>query len=122
MAEGFARAYGRDLWEAESAGLAPATLIAPLTRHVMDEKDISLAEHFPKGLDEVKLSEFDLLVNMSGFELPDVFTAAVREWQVPDPIGQTAKTYRKVRDQVESLVLELREEVRGRRREESHQI
>ena len=31
MAEGFARAYGQGVWEVESAGLMPATIIAPLT-------------------------------------------------------------------------------------------
>jgi arsenate reductase len=51
MAEGFARAYGQGAWQAESAGLLPATVISPLTREVMEEKKISLEEHFPKGLD-----------------------------------------------------------------------
>jgi len=113
MAEGFARARGRGVWEAESAGLAPATIIAPLTRQVMDEKDVSLDEHFPKGLDEVVLAEFDLVVNMSGYELPPIIQAPVRQWQVTDPIGRSGKVYRGVRDQIEALVSQLLEEVRN---------
>jgi arsenate reductase len=112
MAEGFARAYGSGVWEVESVGLMPATGIAPLTREVMEEKKVSLADHFPKGLDEVKVPQFDLVINLSGFELPEMVKVPVREWQVRDPIGQGPNVYRKVRDQIEGLVVELLREVR----------
>ncbi len=114
MAEGFARAHGRGVWGADSAGLMPATLVAPLTRRVMEEKSISLEEHFPKGLDEVRLSGYDLVVNMSGYEMPGIVTAPVRTWDVRDPIGQSEKVYREVRDEIERLVLGLLSEVRAR--------
>src|ERR1700682_6833223 len=35
MAEAFARAYGADIMEAQSAGVNPATYIAPLTRQTL---------------------------------------------------------------------------------------
>jgi protein-tyrosine-phosphatase len=114
MAEGFARAHGRGVWEADSAGLMPAAIVAPLTRRVMEEKNISLDEHFPKGLDEVRLSDYGLVVNMSGYEMPGIVTAPVRTWDVRDPIGQSDKVYREVRDQIERLVLGLLSEVRAR--------
>jgi protein-tyrosine-phosphatase len=92
----------------------PAAIVAPLTRRVMEEKNISLDEHFPKGLDEVRLSDYGLVVNMSGYEMPGIVTAPVRTWDVRDPIGQSDKVYREVRDQIERLVLGLLSKVRAR--------
>jgi arsenate reductase (thioredoxin) len=112
MAEGFARAYGKGVWEAESAGIAPATIIAPPTRDVMDEKKIDLGDQFPKPLDWVALNTFNLVVNLSGYPLPDSITSPVREWKVDDPIGSSSKVYRRVRDQIEASVLALLEEAR----------
>ena len=51
MAEGFARHYGEGLFEAHSAGLAPAMRIPEETVKVMAEK----------GIDVSKLSENELL-------------------------------------------------------------
>src|SRR6266852_6816262 len=70
MAEGFARAYGSDVMEASSAGVAPATIIAPLTRQVLAESNIRIDDHFPKGLDLVSRENFDVLVNLSGLPVP----------------------------------------------------
>src|SRR6267143_4877245 len=70
MAEGFARAYGSDVIAAQSAGLAPAVSVAPLTRAVMLEKNIDIGDAFPKGLDFAMRQGVDLIVNMSGRKLP----------------------------------------------------
>ncbi len=112
MAEAFARAYGQGVWEVESAGLMPATIIAPPVREVMEEKKINLGDQFPKPLEWVQPEKFDLVVNLCGCPLPDTIKAPVREWKVEDPIGQSGKVYRKVRDQIEGLVKGLLEEVR----------
>jgi protein-tyrosine-phosphatase len=114
MAEAFARAYGQGVWEVESAGLMPATIIAPPVREVMAEKKIDLGEQFPKPLEWVPLETFDLVVNMSGVPLPDTIAAPVREWEVEDPIGQSLKRYRRVRDQIEGLVRALLQEAAPR--------
>jgi protein-tyrosine-phosphatase len=112
MAEGFARVCGKGVWEAESAGLSPATVIAPMTRDVMEEKKIDLGDQFPKPLDWVALDTFDLILNMSGYPLPNTAHAPVREWTVDDPIGCSQKVYRRVRDSIETSVLALLEEAR----------
>jgi arsenate reductase len=114
MAEGFARAYGQGVWEVESAGLMSATSIAPLTRQVMEEKGVDLGDQFPKPLDWVQPETFDLVVNLCGCPLPDPLRAPVRNWDVDDPIGRSEKVYRKIRDQIEGLVLALVEEVRSK--------
>ncbi len=51
MAEAFARAYGAEMMVAESAGLSPATIIAPLTKQVLAERNLNIDGHFPKGLE-----------------------------------------------------------------------
>jgi arsenate reductase (thioredoxin) len=117
MAEGFARRYGGDVLEADSAGLAPAGLVAPETRRVMEEKNISLDHHFPKALSEMPVSRYEIIVNMSGYPLPGGIrnSAEVREWKVEDPIGRSEDVHRAVRDRVENLVMQLILSMRSRR-------
>jgi protein-tyrosine-phosphatase len=112
MAEGFARAYGSDVMDVWSAGLSPAMVIAPLTKKVLAERNISLEEHFPKGLNYVPREPFDIVVNMSGSTL-DWGGARVLEWLVRDPIGQKEEVYRSVASEIERLVMRLILELRS---------
>jgi len=112
MAEGFARKYGADVMIAASAGLSPAYMIPADTLRAMDEKNIDLREHFPKSLKNLGRAQFDLIVNMSGFGLAEEFETPVREWPVPDPIGEDHETYCKIRDEIETRVMELILELR----------
>jgi arsenate reductase len=112
MAEGFARAYGEGVCEVDSAGLMPAAGIVPQVREVMAEKQIDLGDQFPKPLDWIRPGTFDLVVNMSGQPLDQTLGAPVRDWAVEDPIGRNGKVYRRVRDQIESLVKALLDELR----------
>ncbi len=107
MAEGFARRYGSDVMEVSSAGLAHAMEIPIETLQVMEERNIPLDGQFPKGLDDVEFGSFDLVINMSGIPLPPYLTMAVREWEVPDPVGKRIEYHRKVRDVIENLVMKL---------------
>ncbi len=113
MAEGFARAYGGDVVQASSAGLSPASFIAPLTREVMAEKGISLDDHFPKPLNMVDLRRVDLIVNMSGMPLVRDPGVPVQEWRVDDPIGQNMEKFRQVANQIEHGVMQMIVGLRG---------
>jgi len=106
MAEAFARAYGSDAMEARSAGLSPAAMIAPLTRHVLGERNLGVDGQFPKGMEIAQREPFDVVVNMSGVPVA-VPGARVLEWPVPDPIGETEAVYRAVAGQIEALVMRL---------------
>jgi len=121
MAEGFARAYGGDVIEAGSAGLSPAPIVQPLTKKVMQAKNISLDNQFPMDIGLMDLSRHDLIVNMSGWPLPFVPACPIVEWSVRDPIGASEKLYEKVRDEIEArvvqLVLEMRREAEQRGRQ-----
>ena len=107
MAEGFARKYGSDVLEAASAGFSPAAIIQPLTRKVMEAKNINLDNHFPKDLEGVPMSGFDLIVNISGKKLPTKMPMEVRDWAVEDPMGKAEEDYVIARDQIENLVMRL---------------
>jgi arsenate reductase len=112
MAEGFARKYGSDVMQPASAGLSPASIVQPLTKKVMEAKNINIDAQSPKNLNSVPLRSFDLIVNMSGMPLPTRVPMPVREWPIEDPIGRSEEIYEAVRDQIEMqvmmLILELR--------------
>jgi arsenate reductase len=112
MAEAFARVYGQDVMEPHSAGLAPAVIIAPLTKRILAEKNVTVGEQFPKGFEMMARAPFDIVVNMSGAKvaLPG---ARVIEWPVVDPIGQTDQVYRAVAQRIEDLVMRLIIELRN---------
>jgi arsenate reductase len=115
MAEGFAKQLGVDVVEAESAGIAPASYVPEVTRQVMLEKGISLEEHYPKGMDEIRMEDVDIVVNMSGVTLHRLPVRRVIEWKVKDPVRQSDAVHRQVRDQIEALVAALLEELRQKR-------
>jgi len=117
MAEAFARAHGSGVLEAQSAGLAPALAVAPLTHAVMLEKDIDLGDYYPKEMSRIQgsVDNVDLIINMSGYELQLKKPVPVEEWEIHDPIGESEATFREVRDEIERRVLQLIETLRSRK-------
>ena len=107
MAEAFARVYGQDALVPASAGIAPAMAVMPDTIRAMAEKEIDLGGQFPKSIHHMGRSKFDLVVNMTGFALPDDIGATVVEWRVPDPVSMKYEDHCKVRDEIEHLVMNL---------------
>jgi arsenate reductase len=107
MAEGFARTYGSDVLVPASAGLAPASRIAPDTLEAMDEKGINLRDHFPKSIRHLGRVEFHLVVNMSGEQLPNTITCPILEWEVDDPVRLKYEEHCAVRDDIERRVMDL---------------
>jgi arsenate reductase len=105
MAEAFARAYGADVIEVQSAGTSPASIVAPLTKQILAERNLNIDGQFPKALDLMN-EPFDLVVNMSGHPLTFP-NARVLTWIVPDPIGLKEEVYRSVASQIEGLVMRL---------------
>ena len=117
MAEGFANMYGKDVLIASSSGLAPTEMIVRETIECMRENGVDLSNQFPKRYDPFLSGTFDLIVNISGYDLPEPIEAPVRNWIVRDPIGQSEEVYRDSRDAIErhvmQLILQLRREQRG---------
>ncbi|MGJ5819717.1 arsenate reductase ArsC [Paludibaculum fermentans] len=115
MAEGFARAYGADVLEVESAGLSPASMIPEVTRKVMLEKGIKMDDQFPKDVMDLQLHDVDLVVNLSGVALRGLPITRSRDWKVKDPVGQKESFHRQIRDELENLVMSLILEMRNHR-------
>lgn len=114
MAEGFGRAYGSDIMDVVSCGLAPGSMMDPVTIRLMAERGIDISGQFPKDLRLASHKGLDLAINMSGYPAPGL-NVPVRDWQVRDPHMQPEKIHREVRDQIERLVMELVLELRGTR-------
>ena len=77
MAEALARHRCGDRWEAASAGISPLGFVAPETLKVLAEIGVSLAGLYSKGLNEIDLREYRLVINLSDHSLqglipPDV--------------------------------------------------
>jgi arsenate reductase (thioredoxin) len=107
MAEAFARTYGSDVLIPASAGLTPASDLPPDTLNAMAEKNIDMSAQFPKSFRQLKRAKFDLVINMSGFEIPWGKDVPTEEWPVPDPVVMSYEDHCQVRDQIETLVMKL---------------
>lgn len=118
MAEAFARAYGRDVIRAESAGVAPAGFISPETEKILLDRGISVERQYSKSVYELDHLPFDLLVNIAGDALPfgirQSLARETRSWKVADPMGKAVEQFLEAAEQIEnlvmSLILEFREE------------
>ena len=108
MAEALARKYGSDVLVAESAGLSPAPDAFSWSRKVLSEINVDLGDHVPRRLLDLSLNKYDIIVNMSGQPLPfDPGGVRVETWNVPDPFGGTEEDFRRTREQLEMLVMNL---------------
>lgn len=118
MAAAFARAYGSDVMEIESAGLSSAVRIPRETHQVMEEKGLSLDGQFPKDLEDVDVAGFDYAANMSGVPLVGLPVKRILEWRVRDPYGPDLDLHRAARDRIEGLVQKLVVDLRAGREPE----
>ena len=110
MAEAWAKYHGRDKVEAHSAGMYPYGRIAGETYDVMTERGISLDGQCSKGLADVDAATMSVVVRMGpevAFTPPEGFQGRILEWEIPDPFGGSAETFRSVRDSIEQRVLGL---------------
>ena len=69
MAEALARHRCGDRWEAASAGINPLGFVAPETLVVLAEMGVSPAGLYSKGLNEIDLREYRLVINLSDHSL-----------------------------------------------------
>ena len=104
MAETFARHFGSDVIEPYSAGVVPAGRISNRTRSMMAECGVPLSpEQAPKAIRGMDLSQFDLIVNLSEYGIPQATTPVIRR-TLADPIAVSDESFREVRAEVEKIV------------------
>jgi arsenate reductase len=110
MAEALANQLGHGKVRAFSAGTHPLGMISFDTRAVLGEKGMSLQGYWSKGLEDVPLSDMDVVVEM-GYgvkcKLPADFKGQLIKWQIPDPFSLDLEYFRDVRDLIESEVRRL---------------
>jgi len=116
MGEGFARHYGHGRVEAHSAGVEPSRL-NPVAVAVMQEKGIDISGHRSKIFDWDLARQMDVVITVCGHanESCPVLPPEVKRlhWPLEDPAATTGTdaeimaTFRSVRDQVESRVLDV---------------
>lgn len=109
MAAAFFRKYTNpSLYTATSAGTEPALKIHPEVSIVMQEIGIDLSEAKPKRLTHELAQTANLLVTMGcGEKCPYVPGLKIIDWSLQDPKGLGLEMVRKIRDEIEQLVLQL---------------
>ena len=109
MAEALARHRCGDRWEAASAGINPLGFVAPETLTVLAEMGVNPAGLHSKGLSEINLREYRLLINLTEHSLPGRLSPdramRVRQRPVPDPYGYGLDVYRQSRDAINQVIL-----------------
>lgn len=113
MAEGFGRHLGGGVINVASAGLSPTQTVAGDTIASMAEIGIDIRDQFPKEFDHRLACTYDIVVNMSGFDLPEMENALVTEWMVADPYYEEMSVFREVRSEIEKRVRDLIEDIRA---------
>jgi protein-tyrosine-phosphatase len=106
IAEAFARLHGADKVAAFSAGSRPSGRVNPRAIEFMREVGYDLTTHRSKGLAELPVGRFAVVVGMGcGDEAcPLIPAERHEEWGIPDPKEMPAEEYRRVRDLIEEKV------------------
>lgn len=109
MAQAFATIHGNVRVQAFSAGSKPSGKINPKAIEAMRELGYDLSAHASKSLDEVKeYAPFDIVVTMGcGDACPWMPSKEHIDWDIPDPRNMEPEDFRKVRDLIETKVLDL---------------
>ena len=117
MAEAFLRKYGRDEFEAYSAGLEPKG-INPYTKHVMEEIGLSLSGQYSKHMREymgkVHFAYVITLCDEAEASCPTTFPGISQRlhWSFEDPAAfvgsddEKLAKFREVRNRIEQQIKE----------------
>jgi len=98
--------------EGRSAGTTPADRVHPEVVEVMEELGIDLSERQPRKLSREDAEWADVVVTMGcGDECPYIPGKRYLDWDLPDPKGQPVAAVRAAREEIESRVQALVEEL-----------
>lgn len=106
IAEAFARLHGGDRVEAFSAGSRPSGVVNPKAIETMREIGYDLSTHNSKSLNDIPDVAYDFVATMGcGDECPFIHAKQRGDWQIPDPKNMPPDEFRKVRDEIEVMVI-----------------
>jgi arsenate reductase (thioredoxin) len=104
------RAQGRV--HIRSAGSAPAEEINPAVVTALAELGIDVREEFPKPLSDEVVRAADVVITMGcGDACPIYPGKRYEDWQVDDPGGKELATVRAIRDEIDTRVTRLLDEI-----------
>lgn len=110
MAEALARHYWGEAYTIASAGVSALGYVPENTLAVLEELKISTADLYSKGLNEVELDSFKIILNLAGYPLegmlPPSYEGEVISWHVRDPYQESLDAFRQTRDAIEWLITE----------------
>jgi protein-tyrosine-phosphatase len=112
MAEGFAKALGKGILEAYSAGTERYKKVKPLAVEVMKEIGIDISDQYPKLLSDLPV-DLDMVITMGcGVTCPALPCRKREDWGLTDPSGGTINDFRITRDLIEQKVRDLIERIK----------
>ena len=112
MAAGFARLLGAGRLVVHSAGSAPGETLNPAVVEAMREKDVDLTGESPRKLTDEMGRSADVIVTMGcGDECPVHLGKRYLDWELTDPSGKGLDEVRTIRDDIETRVRGLVDEL-----------
>lgn len=118
MAEAIATTLGEGRVTASSAGIMPFGRIVTSTIEALDGLGYDSGDLSSKGLDDVDLAGFDIIVSLLGPSglnyLPSSLGAELESWSVRDPYGEDDEVYLAVARELESRIRDLLADQRDR--------
>lgn len=95
-----------------SAGSTPAAEVNPAVVAAMNEIGLDLSKEYPKPLTDDAVQAADVVVTMGCGDACPIFPGKrYLDWQLPDPAGLTVEQVRPIRDQIDSRVRTLLNEL-----------
>jgi arsenate reductase (thioredoxin) len=95
-----------------TAGSDPADEINPAAVEAMAEVGVDLSQEFPKPLTDEVVRAADVVITMGcGDACPIYPGKRYEDWKLDDPAGQPLETVRRIRDEIESRVRTLLDEI-----------
>jgi protein-tyrosine-phosphatase len=112
MAAGLVNLRSEGRIHVRTAGSAPAEQINPAVVEAMGELGVDMSEEFPKPLTDEVVRAADVVVTMGcGDACPIYPGKRYEDWELDDPDGQDLDTVRRIRDEIDTMVQRLVDEL-----------
>ena len=112
MAAGLVKLRSEGRIHVRSAGSDPGEQINPAVVEAMTELGVDMSEEFPKPLTDEVVRAADIVITMGcGDACPIYPGKKYEDWALDDPAGQELETVRRIRDELDTRVLTLIDEL-----------
>ena len=108
MAAGLAKLRAEGRIDVRSAGSDPGEEINPAVMVAMREVGVDMSDEFPKPLTDEAVGAADVVITMGcGDACPIYPGKRYEDWTLDDPAGQDIDTVRRIRDEIDTRVTSL---------------